>query len=661
MILYEDIPEELSQMRTAWLAKREEWLKRAEKAEGYYYNDIENTGTTYTVAQVEQVKKTTDIYPSINFLYPTTNQKQSILVQNRPSHKVISLNGSEESKKYAYLIDMFKNHILYISESVEQQTESVKDMLIMGQGIVGFFEKKNRELGDLGIEYKYIHPSTVILDANSREKTGTDMRGYFLEKEITRNDAIDLYGDIIQKINIKYNKELTIDHFAGGLFGQSSGRGKLPAVDLGTKYSSFYVSEYYYLMNTYMYNIQDPNGNIVKMFAENFDFEEETAVLSNAINAEYNRYLCKITILGDKIIKRDVLPIKNKFNIKVKYFEWGGSPYRSYGMIHYTMGMQDAYDKIIQMMLVNGMLTNNAGYIAPKGSIPEADKSKWELLGNKPGVIKEYSIVADISGNAIPPVREQIQGLSNFYPMVAEMLRSGIEYSTGIYPFIQGNPSESKIDVFSTLQQYTTAAMQRIQLALSHIQHCAEVEGNILIDLIIAKINPEETYILFDPENQQFNAMTIMQDMAKDFKIGRYKVLAIPSETTQTQRLSMATELMKVAQTTPDPIERSVYIKKAFSLSDMRGFDELQEEVNTAKQLQSQVQQLQSQLERSAELMKQWENKVINAELQLKIMQATYKAIDDVNTAKAETTKDLEIAKLQEQLKEAKAKDKEKE
>ena len=89
----------------------------------------------------------------------------------------------------------------------------------------------------------------------------------------------------------------------------------------------------------------------------------------------------------------------------------------------------------------------------------------------------------------------------------------------------------------------------------------------------------------------------------------------------------------------------------------MRGFDEIQEEIDTAQKLQQQVQQLQGELERMQELNKQMENKVVNAELKAKITTAYAEAIDNVNTAEAKTIKDLEIAKLQEQLKEAKKPD----
>ena len=162
------------------------------------------------------------------------------------------------------------------------------------------------------------------------------------------------------------------------------------------------------------------------------------------------------------------------------------------------------------------------------------------------------------------PERTQIQALSNFYPELISMMSQAMEKSSGIYPFLAGDPSSAKIEVFSSLQQYQNAGMQRIFMALTDIQVAEQYLGNVLTQWVVVKILPDEPYIIYDNEENKFENLKIAQDLIRNFKMAKYKVLCIPAEAMPTQKLSMATELMKISQTTPDPVERKVYIKKAF-------------------------------------------------------------------------------------------------
>ena len=121
----------------------------------------------------------------------------------------------------------------------------------------------------------------------------------------------------------------------------------------------------------------------------------------------------------------------------------------------------------------------------------------------------------------------------------------------------------------------------------------------------------------------------------------------------------MATELFKIALTTQSPYERNIYIQKAFELSDLKSFSDLQDEIDQVRQLEQQLNSMQEQLKRSQELMKQYENRMINAEIKAKIAEAVSGAMDELNTKSAEAKKDIEIEKLKEQLKEEKKKENE--
>src|SRR4030067_3227389 len=109
-----------------------------------------------------------------------------------------------------------------------------------------------------------------------------------------------------------------------------------------------------------MYMIPSQEGILQYVFAENLGADAEP-ILASAVKAEPGLYIKRTVMMGDWIVYLEVLPI-TQYPLKTAFFEWGGRPYRSYGMVHFTKGMQEAFDKIIQIMLLNGILSNNAGW-----------------------------------------------------------------------------------------------------------------------------------------------------------------------------------------------------------------------------------------------------------------------------------------------------------
>jgi hypothetical protein len=352
-------------------------------------------------------------------------------------------------------------------------------------------------------------------------------------------------------------------------------------------------------------------------------------------------------MLGNYIVSIEMLPITD-FPIKVKFFEWGGKPYRSYGLIHYAAAMQDTMDKAIQLMIQNGILTNNAGYTSPKNGIPQEDKSKWEDLGSRPGIIKEY--VPTVIGNQVfKPEREVIQPLSNFYPTLVQMMQQGIRTSTGIFANVTGDTSEAETDVFSTLKSMNDAAVQRIKLAMSHINLANQALGNVVLEYLLANIRVDEKYVFFD-ENEKVNEIEVVQKLLEEMSLGRYKMLSVASEALPSQKIDMAHSLLQISQTTPDPTERSIYVQKAFELSDIRAFDDLREEVDTAKKMRAQIEQLENQIKRQQELIKQVQNKSLNSEYEAELTKRLCDMQKELEVAAQKAEKDIEIEKLKEQL-----------
>ncbi len=623
----EQVPEELKKKRETWLNQRNNWWAYAELNEQYYYNDVDDTGTTFTKEQLEKIYKEGSGVPvSINFIHPLINHKLALMTKAKPSFRVVALD--ERGKQYAHILDKLVKHIMYKSEALGEEEETIKNMLILGMGISTIEEKQYYQVGELPIRYVNLHPLEVILDANSRKRSLSDMRGYFVEKEVPLDEFLNLYQPLLTEINqlrIANELEPVDENYFTGKTINTNERTKA-ITDLHNK--TVTVTEYYDKVLTNMYYIRDINTDtLVKVFEENLD-QELVGILETAESKEENMFVRKTLIWGDYIVLTEMLPITD-FKIKVKFFEWGGRPYRSYSAVHFIREMQNTADKAIQQMLVNGILTNNAGWLVPEGSVDDTNRANWEGLGSRPGSIKEYKIV-NIEGNVLKPEKEQIQQLSNFYPSLIELMRVSMEMSTAINSAVTGDPNRNRIDVFSTLQQYQNAAMERIALALNHIQIANEQLGNVIIEYLLNTLQVGQTYVLLNNSNK-VDEIKITKEMLDNSQVVKYLLLSVNSELLPSQKIAQSVEMFKIAQTTQDPYQREVYIKKAFELSDIRSFDEMQEELDVIRQLQQQIQQLSAQIERDKELIKQYENRALLSEYNEKLSKLILQTVVSIN------------------------------
>lgn len=652
MIELKEIPEWLVTRYSHWKEKRDQWLTKRKKEREMYYHDLEGTGTTFTLEQLKNIDQGSGIPVSINKIYPKGNQMVAMLSQTKPAFRIVGLD--DRGKPYASMLDKAAKSIMYHSEAVGEEEEAIKNMCTMGQGINFVRPTTYEKFGQFGIIYENVDPENIIFDINAKKRSLQDMQGFFYIKEMTKEAVRKEYKEVIEEINrqkaLNGEDPITVDIFMGSSMGMTTASaGTEPGNEL------IILVEYYDKKFTTAYFLEEPEtGDILKVFKENLQ-KGSDFILSGAIDQEENLFVQRRVFLGNKQVAQEIIGI-TELPAKAKFFEWAGSPYDCYGIPHFTIGMQEAYDKALQSMLLNGILNNNAGWITPQDGISLENKPKWEKIGAKPGVVKEFT-PSVIDGVLLRPEKEEVRPLSNFFPTILELMDRGIEEVTGITPVLSGDPRGAQVDVFKSLEQYQNSAMKRVQLMMNHINLVNESLGSVIIEYLTSNLRVGKHYAFFDEENS-LGEITVLKEYVKDFKLGRYKVLSIASEALPTQRLAMASELFKIAQTTPDPIDRDIYIKKAFELSDMRGFDEMKEQTDTAKKLSQEVKALQDQIERDKELMKQYENRALNAEYDAKLTKKLAQAEAKVAAAEVEIKLNERIKFLEEAINKNKNKEK---
>lgn len=656
MIQFLRVPNYIRERYISWKGDnkfgRKLWLDRAGVGEGYYYNDVDDTGTTFNLTQHKKILQVTGIPVSINFLYPAINQALAILVQTRPSTRTISTDG--RAKQHAAVLDKMKHGVLYNSSAPLEIENILKDTLVSGMGCGMIIPSSIYQNGMFGVSFVHVPYDEVILDINAKKRTLEDMEGFFIEKVFTIPKTMQVYGDILANLKDENGNPVAIESLQDDVWVENYVTEKQDITTLQyNQEGRIVLREYYEKIYTNMYVVPDPEtGNYQYLFAENLDGEGQ-AILASAVQTFPGIYIKRTIMMGDWSVYTEVMPI-TQYPLKVMFYEWGGRAYRSYGIPHFTKDMQAAIDKLFQTMLLNGMLSNNAGWTAPKGTIPEEDRHKWENYGLDPRVIKEYNPKETANGDVLKPERDKVESLSNFYPMLLDMLKNGIEYSTGITAILQGNAKEAGVEVFSALQQYQNAAMMRMVMSTSHINQTLAEIGQVLTEYLTASITPS-TYQFFDDKGN-LDELKIAQEISNDIKLYRYMVISVPASYMPSQRLAISTELMKIAQSSPDATERSLFTQTAMDLTEIREFDDLREKIDVVKNTESKLNNLQTAYDRLMETSKQMENKYINSQLENKIlkelmgrekqiaetyteMQTKLKILGDSQKPKEQTTK----------------------
>lgn len=609
MQIFQPVREEIRNYYYSWDTDRQQWLPYAKENKELFLSDVEGTKTTYKDKQKKHINDSIGITSSINTTFSTISQSLALALKTKPSHKIVSVDG--RGKDIAQVLEKAKLCVLQQSKEKIQTEECLKDVFTTGLGFKFVFEDGTKSKRNIfGVKSKYIPFDKVLVDSNVTDRSFEDEEGFFLENEMTIANVKKHFPDIVDRLVDPDTGEKITDLriLQGSYFNQNT--------DSGDMVNKLEVREFWQPYYTTMYLINTPNGDVERVFKENLDEEQATLLgLDESFNEEMKRsdiYYKRILIFGNYEVDEEVFP--QTYSPLTKYFyEWAGKPYKSYGMIHWIKGLQEGTDAMIRLFILNGILSNNKGYRAAIDNIPPEERDNWEKYATDPTKLKLFEPV-EYGGKLVIPEQERVEPLSAFFPTILELLEKGKQDVTGMYPYMSGDPSSGKIEVFSSLNQYQNTAMQRPQMILNRILEAEESHGNALTELLIDNLKPNKNYFFFNDKTSDIQEFTIANDLIQSLKVFDYYVMTEPGQAMSNQREATAEALMQIAQTTTDEIKRDLYIDEAISLKEIPRTKTIREKTDIVKNSQQKVKQLEEQIKETESLMKQLRNRTVNAE-----------------------------------------------
>jgi hypothetical protein len=338
------------------------------------------------------------------------------------------------------------------------------------------------------------------------------------------------------------------------------------------------------------------------------------------ISKVIKRRIKTVFLVGNKVIDRDVLHM-NKYPIHHLSFQHYLSPNRTFGTIHYIYDLINAQNKFWSMLLFDMQVNNNRRVLYPRGAI--ADKTVVEKAWRQPNAWLEWIPNPALPDAGRPSIMEP-SPLNQATTYVIETLKQLVEYVTGIFGVMQGD-SAAAPNTMGATQSLQTFGSQRPKLYARSLEYVLQDLAYTTICMAQVYTPKEKVLQYFDTNGDQKEVEIMNSAVDMQFKVRVDIANSLP-----TDRQLFAQLLSMVAGQTKNPYVADFLTKNMLKQLDMPEALKMAEDLDTIKQLEGQLQQLQQQLDAESKRNKALENNLYQKDLSHKVDLAAEKAKSDV-------------------------------
>lgn len=366
-------------------------------------------------------------------------------------------------------------------------------------------------------------------------------------------------------------------------------------------------------------------------------YEMDTVKNEKAIIRDYDiikkKHIRRTLLVNDKIVEEETV-ISNKYPIHHFYIDHNGSPNKTYGIIHKIHDLVKAMNKFWSAMIHDVMSNNNKKILYPTGAFLE--NSDVERTWNLPaGAFIEYMPDNSLANDGLPTIIEP-SPINPAYPHLLEMLRSLIEYVTGINGIMQGNNNGAN-STFGGIQSLQNFGTQRIKLYARNIEDgLSDMAYNIVTYL--QHFAPTDKVLTYFDENNDGQEV----QMLNDFKDVQFKVRVDITNSLPTQRQAAVQMLGMIAQTAQDPYVQKLLTELMLKNMDMPEGTDIQQKLNTIEQMSQQLQQQEEQIKQKDGTIQALEHNLTQSKASAKVAQQQEKAIGNIKAKEAEVKAGME-------------------
>lgn len=313
----------------------------------------------------------------------------------------------------------------------------------------------------------------------------------------------------------------------------------------------------------------------------------------------------KVLMVGNEILEESILPME-VYPIIHFAFNHRLSPNKTYSVVHFTRDLVKAMNKYWSLLLYDIHVHGQRKLLAPQGAI--VNVKEFEEGYSTPGSVNIYVPDPSLPDAGRPTVIEP-SPLNESISFVLNAFLQLIEYVTGINSVMQGS-AEGAPNTMGGLQSLQAFGTQRIKLFARSMETSLEQLALVAIQFLQAYAPVDKVIKYFDGDG---NAQTVSFFKAQEdiaFKVRVDIVNSLP-----TYKQLFAQLLGSVAGQTKNPHVADALTKAMLEAIDAPESKQLIGDIDTIKNLESQLQQAQQQLDTLQKQYKQLENNMVQKEV----------------------------------------------
>ena len=278
--------------------------------------------------------------------------------------------------------------------------------------------------------------------------------------------------------------------------------------------------------------------------------------------------------LEDKIMEYPMVPFM---------VEETDNPYPA-GEMTFLREFNRLLDKFVSITVHNAQIGSNIKLLAEENTIPGEEHALREWLDNyaKPGGVSFWK-------NRQP---EQVMPapLNSAFFTLAENIKQEMEYASGMWSFMRGNPEQAPDTYRGTLLLNELGA-EKSKLTTSNIDDSLEQLGKVALMMIQTHWDYPVWKRFYNDDTSKVEKLEFNTDANNTLAVGKYDVVVGSGSTLPTNRMAILQLMMELFGMN---LVLPKHVRKYLDLPNM---NEIEQEMDEIGQLQSELEQRQKAIE----------------------------------------------------------------
>ena len=410
---------------------RENWVISALKCESFV------NGKQWSSAERSALKAKGQPDYVDNRLYPAVQSLVSSIVGKSPTFFYTSRSGQDVT----FLNDI-QTHILHISKFSHVHRKLAESCIVHGVGYAMVYKDDDANYGSGEVKVNYISIRDVYVPKCTRAADFSDAPEIYYSKLLSKETFENIYNVSADECSWMYDESYMDYPDAEADTKSSYGDVDAGKHEQDKQYVRIIVR--YRKIKVERKVIFDELSGHKKVTDIDYKLSsEEQEAFDQGIYSVKNIFVTKVeevVIAGDtKFISKRILNIKEYPIVAIVFIDTE-SPY-PLSLVHLLEGQQKLVNKAHSIVLYNALLGSSIRYIGPVGIFGKSPEQKKQWMDNvaQPGGCAEY--YPTIPGEH--PIELRPEPLNNAFYSILTDARHTIEYLSGQFPMMRGDPSEA--------------------------------------------------------------------------------------------------------------------------------------------------------------------------------------------------------------------------